>query len=304
MDESGPSGTPTPNPEAAAITSRLDAIELRLERLEATLQSAVREAEVASRPPAAAFPPPPTAQSIPQPPPSSPVAIESGTASETNVAGSRWDDVGTEAALKWTGFALVVAAAAFLVNTAINRGWIQPIHQLLAAIGVGLALAWTAVAWRTIRPRWSQASGIGSVLVLAISAGAANRWLEMIDVAPALVASIAIAVFGLVLALRIDRASVAATAATQALVLPLWLEAVYRYDLVWSTGWALTAVAAATVIGLRKNWSAPRTVVTALTGVVLPLVLADIGADATMAPWVVQALITALVAVAAAPLLL
>ncbi len=286
MDELAHTGDPLPEPASADLYARLDAIERRMERMEDALRAG---------PIATAGPPPP--------PVGPPLVMPQATMASRAVSTvNRWDNTSTEALLKWTGVGLVVAASAFLVNTAITRGWIQPVHQLLAAIGVGLALAWTAVNWHGNRPRWSQAAGIGSVLVLAVSGGAANRWLGLVDVPAALAACVAVAAFGLGLANRINRGSVALVALSQGLVVPLWLQAVERYDLVWTAVWALAAVAVA--LGGRLAWPIVRSATVATVGLLLPLVIADAGLEATSFPWVVQGLITALVVVAAIPVLL
>ncbi len=286
MDESGPLDDATTDRWRQAMEGRLDGIEQRLDRIATALEPSQ---------PAGPQPPPPP----PPPPP-----LQSTGEGRRRPDTKNWDSVGTESLLKWTGVGLVVAASAFLVNTAISRGWVQPIHQLLLAIAIGLALAWTAVDWRKTRPRWSQAAAVGSVMVLAVSAGAANRWLNLIDVPPALLASIAVAGFGLFLARRVERASVAALAFAQVLLNPLWLQADQRYDLVWSTVWVLAVVVAATAVARPTSWAAVRTSTVGLLALLLPLVIGDSSVSATGFPWLVQLLLTLIVVVMATPLLL
>lgn len=273
------------------MAARLTAIEDRLEQIERRLPA------VAAGPLA---PPPPTAAAA-NPAPAGPPAPHGTQPPQSS--GNRWEGANTENMLKWTGVALVVAACAFMVNNAITRGWVQPIHQLIAAVGVALVFAWLADNWNRSRPRWSLAAGVGSVLVLTVTTVAANRWLNLIDVPAALAATVVVAAFGIALAVRINRGLVASLALTQALAIPIGLEAIYRYDLAWSAAWTLVIAVAATALALTRRWPLVRISVLTAIGLTLPAVLADVGAASSPMSWLIQIIVAVLAVVAALPLL-
>jgi hypothetical protein len=178
-----------------------------------------------------------------------------------------------EALLRWVGIALVVLAAAFLVSTAINRGWISPELQLLGAamIGAGLlgASLWlsprrpaTPAADRhrgetvaaVLRRRWAVAFGIGGASVFIVSAAAAYGWLGLWTAGTGLaLVAIAAAISLLVaMATRLEPVAIASTAAM--FIAPTWAliiaDAPPLSTGLWLGGFAIVAL----VVGVDRRW--------------------------------------------------
>lgn len=172
---------------------RLDAIEARVEALEAELAELRRPSSLPAPParleaPTTQPPPPspgsrfiPAAPGLPAPTESrAPIAIES------------------ETVLKWAGVVLVVLAVGFAVSTAISRGWIGPELQLAGAVALSIALIAAGLRLRPTRMPWAHALCSGGVAAL-YTTFASNLFVDQTstDVAFAAVATVAVAGYAL-----------------------------------------------------------------------------------------------------------
>ncbi len=204
--------------------------------------------------PSASQPPPPSTPSIPsaQPLPPARAARRPGLVTE----------IGVEALLRWAGIVLVGLAAAFLVSTAVQRGWIGPELQLLGAtaIGGGLLLSARHLAGR--RRNWALALATGGAAVLIVCAGAGYRWLDLYDPVTGLVlvgVAAAIAVWAAI-DLRMEAVAVTATAAM--LVVPTWARIVADGPVPATGVWLVAFAIGATVVGVDRRWVLYRVVST------------------------------------------
>ena len=76
---------------------------------------------------------------------------------------NRRNPVRVEVAFTWVGVVLVVLAVGFAVSTAISRGWVGPVLQLVGAVGLSFALMSVGVLVRVRFPRWGTALACGGV---------------------------------------------------------------------------------------------------------------------------------------------
>lgn len=146
-------------------------------------------------------PPPPPPAGAPRTPPIPP-AIDSTPAPATPAAAGWLDALTTEVALKWAGLGLLFLAAAFLVSSAISRGWIGPELQLLGAATLGFALIASGITVADSLPRWAQPLALAGAAVLFTSSGAASQWLDIGGVTSGAAATTAVLVLTVTLSRR------------------------------------------------------------------------------------------------------
>ncbi len=198
-------------------------------------------------------PPPPSRHHQPPPPGKSPNPPPPPTGRPAPFPSF---DVTIEAALRWAGIALVALAAIFLVSTSIRRGWIGPELQLLGATFIGIALTVVADRLPSGRRPWALALANGGAVVVGVCAVAAHQWLGLIGADAGLAVVAAALAWSLLASVRLDMASVAATASTIALFSPSLMGASPQPLIV--TPALVAAIGAG--IGLWRDWPTLRLV--------------------------------------------
>ena len=195
--------------------------------------------------------------------------------------------VTAEMALRWAGVVLVVFSALFFVSTAISRGWIGPEVQLgLATLG-GAGLVATGVhldrRWGGERRPWSLALTNAGVVVLALCAGAAHGWLDLVGAGAASALIVVVLALAVVLADRFDHESLAISGLASALIVPGLVGVYDEFGDLGTGAWLLFLVAVTMALAGRYRWSAPRLLGLVVIGplmVVMTQDLADpVGSD-------------------------
>lgn len=175
----------------------------RLEALEARV--ALLEAELAQRSrPVSHLPPPPKPGATPTPPARPLIPAEVRAASSS----SEFD---AEAALKWGGVGLVVLALGFAVSTAVRRGWLGPVAQLVGALVLSGALIAIGLRLRSTRRPWTHTLVSGGVTGLLVTF-ASPLFLDRVEAEVAYLSTVAAAALGLALARVVPSEWVAAVA--------------------------------------------------------------------------------------------
>ena len=170
---------------------------------------------------------------------------------------SEWfEDVTTQVVLKWAGLVLLFLAAAFLVSTAISKGWIGPELQLVGAVAIASALI--ALGLRPTEKIRSWGSSLISVgvAILFTTAGAAYDWLDFGSVRISTVAAVLVVIVGLVLARVADSLLVAIVAFGGALIVPLWLEATDEFGYDTTVAYVLVLVVVFYALHIDRSWPA------------------------------------------------
>ncbi len=215
--------------------------------------------------------PPPRAEDLIRPAIPAPVPAPAGATMPTKPV--RNFEIGVEALLRWVGIALVVLAAAFLVSTAIDRGWITREMQLMGAAIIGSAMLANAVRllsgatsdsgagadssidqFKLTRRQWATAFGNGGAVVFIVSAGAAYGWLGLWTAGTGLGLVAVAAAISLLVAMRTRLESVAITSTAAMFVVPSWARIIVDAPVaatgIWLGGFAIVAL----VVGLEQRW--------------------------------------------------
>ena len=289
--------------ESQDLSERIDELELRLASIEHYLAQVTRPA--AQPPPprsiGAQSPPPhptgatPVAPLRPAPGPSGPSAP--GTSVERGPAVPRtWP--ATEQLLKWGGLALVFLAAVFAVSTAIDRGWIGPVLQLLGAILGGAGLVAGGVHLHRTRTAWGHPLVGAGLAVLFTSAGAAHGWLDLVPLWVAGLGVVAVSGLGTGLARMLGRQWLALIAFAGLIIVPTTLHA-------WDT-WSASVLALGLVggalvslaVSFAPDWPLLRIIVSYVAAVLLlPTAGAALGSE-RLGHRIVMTIAAALLAVA------
>ncbi len=109
--------------------------------------------------------------------------------------------IGVEEAFTWGGVALVVLAVGFAASTAISKGWVGPILQLIGAVALSLFLIVVGLRFRARRPRWSTALASGGVAGLYATFASSLFFQQTNDVTSYVMVSV-VAVLALLLMYR------------------------------------------------------------------------------------------------------
>lgn len=277
------------------LLERIDRLESRVAVLEA------RQVEPAalSAPPLPAAPLATSLQRVPPPPRPQDVMTPVVPAPQPARASVRFNEpIGTEPVLRWAGIALLFLAAAFLVSTAVSRGWIGPELQFLGAGALGVALLWWSLRIRSSSPAWALAAAHGGVGVLAVTAFAGWDGLDLYGRPTALVVTVAVVAAAVATAVLISRSSVAAIATVVAVLSPLAVGAPEAYPWVASSLWLFVVIVGFTAIGVERRWTSLRILVFVITAIPLLALSSRIGDDGTTVDLVIG-LCAAVVSVAA-----
>lgn len=226
--------------------ARVEALERRVERLEAELV-ALRTERAGPIPSRGAAAPP-----WPAPVVSPPAWQRQTSPAQPATFDAQRLEIDSETILKWGGVGLVVLAVGFAASTAISRGWIGPELQLAGAIALSLALVAAGVRLRATRPGWTHAlcsAGVAS----AHTTVASNLCLDQTSDQVAYAATAVIAVGGLALAHRIASEWVAAVTLAGGMI--AWL-VIGRHDVpvVANTVWVALLVGAAIWLAIERRW--------------------------------------------------
>ncbi len=188
------------------------------------------------------------------PPPAQPPISAGG---ETAGSSAGWlEEITTQLVLKWAGLVLLFLAAAFLVSTAISKGWIGPELQLVGAVGIASALI--ALGLRpTEKTRSWQSSLISvGVAILFTTAGAAYSWMDFGSIRISTIAAVLVVVVGVVLARVADSMLVALTTFGGSLIVPLWLDSADEFGIAAAVAYSLAIVVVFHVLHVERSWSA------------------------------------------------
>jgi len=254
--------------DEASSQDRIAALEARVAQLEQTIA-----ARAQPRGPAH-FTQPGSAQSqstLPQPPPPSapqttPAGEEMPWGHATEEPEARFgDSVSTEVVLKWVGLILVFLAAAFLVSTAIDRGWIGPELQLAGVILFGLAMIVGGMViveqWRG----WARSLVAVGVAILYTAAVASHEWLDLVWIGVATIGSIGVTMASIWLARRCNSLLVAMVGYLGAIVTPASLGAADEYGVGVGSAYLLIVAIVFLLLHIERSWAALYVVVGALS---------------------------------------
>ena len=181
----------------------------------------------------------------------------------------------SEVLLRWAGLGLLILAAAFVVSTAIRRGWIGPELQLAGAVALGVILVGAGLHPRATHRGWAQSLVIAGMLILFTSSGAAFEWLELGNINISMVATIAAGLASVGLSRRLDSVFIALTALLGLVVVPLWLSAPDYYDMPAVVAFALGLAVVFHALHVERSWPGLYVVVAATTMVVQLLASAE-----------------------------
>lgn len=196
-----------------------------------------------------------------QPPPPPPRSIDAATqempwghATEPEKS-SVGDAFSTEVVLKWAGFVLVFLAAAFLVSTAIDRGWIGPELQLAGVITLGLAMIVGGLRileqWRG----WGRSLVAVGIAILYISALASHEWLDLVWLGVATIGSIGVTLASIWSAGRCNSLLVAIVGYLGAIVIPGSLGAADEYGVGVASAYLLVVAIAFLLLHIERSWA-------------------------------------------------
>lgn len=209
----------------------------------------------------------------PPPPPPRPTAIAAQQAAVRPPArrvrppGSV-ESLTTEVVLKWAGLVLVFLAAAFLVSTAIDRGWIGPELQLAGVIALGLVMIGAGLhileQWRG----WAGSLVAVGVAVLYTSALASHEWLDLTWIGVATIASIVVTLASIWLARTCNSLLVAIVGYLGAIVTPSAVGAIDEYSVGVGSAYLLVLAIAFLLVHIERSWPVLYIVVGVLSMVV------------------------------------
>lgn len=239
---------------------RISALETRVAQLEAALAAATAPQPQTVQPqvpPQAHMAHSQSAQP-PPPPPRAPAAThEMPWGHATEPEKSRFGEaLSTEAVLKWAGLVLVFLAAAFLVSTAIDRGWIGPELQLAGVIALGLAMIAGGLRileqWRG----WARSLVAVGVAILYIAAFASHEWLNLVWLGVATIGSIVVTLGSIWLARQCNSRLVAIVGYLGAIVTPAGLGAADEYGVGVGSAYLLVVAIAFLLLHIERSWTA------------------------------------------------
>ncbi|MGI9607250.1 MAG: DUF2339 domain-containing protein [Acidimicrobiales bacterium] len=236
--------------------ARIEALEARVAQLEAELghTDVVVPAAVGGRIGAPSLDDPPP----PPPPPGArpsdaPITVAPATAPRPPRVVR--EPVSTEVVLKWAGLVLVFLAAAFLVSTAIDRGWIGPELQLAGTLAIGAVLIGAGL-WLLERFRnWAVSFVTVGVAVMYVAAVASHEWLDLVGIGVATIGSIIVAAGGWALSRHVDSQLVAAVSYLGAIIAPAAVGAADEYGSGPSSVYVLIAAAAFVALYIERRWA-------------------------------------------------
>jgi uncharacterized membrane protein len=160
----------------------------------------------------------------------------------------------TEVVLKWAGLVLVFLAAAFLVSTAIDRGWIGPELQLAGVIGLGLLMIGAGLRvpdqWRG----WASSLVAVGIAILYISAVASHEWLELVWLGVATIASIVVTLVSIWLARTCNSLLVAIVGYLGGIVIPGSMDAADEYGIGVGSAYLLVLAIAFLLLHIERSW--------------------------------------------------
>ncbi len=159
-----------------------------------------------------------------------------------------------EVALKWTGLGLLFLAAAFVVSTAITRGWIGPELQLAGAVAIGVAMITAGLRPIKAIEGWTLSLVSVGLGVLFTSAGASYDWLDLVGSGTALIGAGLVGVAGVALSRHLDREVVAGVTLGGWIILFVWLEGADRGSFTIA-GLTLLVVLVFFGLHLERGWS-------------------------------------------------
>lgn len=242
---------------------RISALETRVAQLEAALAAAPapqpQTVQPQVPPQAQAHMAQPQSAQPPPPPPRAAAAASQempwghATAPEKSSFG---DALSTEVVLKWAGLVLVFLAAAFLVSTAIDRGWIGPELQLAGVIALGLAMIAGGLRileqWRG----WARSLVAVGVAILYIAAIASHEWLDLVWLGVATIGSIVVTLGSIWLARQSNSRLVAIVGYLGAIVTPASLGAADEYGVGVGSAYLLVVAIAFLLLHIERSWTA------------------------------------------------
>lgn len=230
----------------------------------------------------------------PLPPPPGP-GDRVGAWPEPRAARSGGWGVDAETVLKWTGVVLVSLAAAFLVSTAISRGWIGPRLQLALAATGGAGLIAIALRLPVDRRPWSVALAHGGLVVLGICAGAAHGWLDLVPISVSVALAAGVLGVAVAVAARLEHSNLATNGLVVGLVVPGAIAAYDTFGPTFTAPWFVALVAVAATLAWLRGWWTPRLTGLAAIGPLLIVVADDTFGAGTTVRLVVQLSIVAAV---------
>ncbi len=250
---------------------RLDLLETRVADLEKEGVALRSELAAARRTP---YPPPPGRSvptsgivppadprvwPIPPPPPpngggSSVGLLVGGPSPATRPATKPAIEFTTEMAMKWAGLVLLFLAAAFMVSTAVSRGWIGPRLQLVGAIVGGLALIAGGLKLRD-REGWGESLVFVGLAVLFVCAGASWEWLDLGSAGLAAAMAVLVGALAIALARYMSAWTLALVALFGLIIDPIWLGLNNSLGLGISVLYLLIILGIFTFLYLEQRWA-------------------------------------------------
>ncbi len=239
---------------------RISALEKRVAQLEQALAAKGQRKVEMTTADASTVDPGTHSQARPPPPPPPPrpkaIAVqEMPSAQPSRAPTSRFGEaLTTEVVLKWAGLVLVFLAAAFLVSTAIDRGWIGPELQLAGAIALGLVMIVGGLRileqWRG----WAQSLVAVGVAILYISAVASHEWLNLVWLGTATIGSIVVTLGSIWLARTCNSLLVAIVGYLGGIVIPGAMGAADEYGVGVGSIYLLVLAIAFLLLHIERSW--------------------------------------------------
>ncbi len=256
---------PPRNPSGPGVNQRLSSLERRVAELER--ENSNLRAVLA---PTGAMPPPPMAEAAvpqasvgrsapsvwaqppaPPPPGPSPATSDPGIWRGETKPAFVWT---TELVIKWAGLGLLFLAAAFLVSTAISRGWIGPRLQLTGAALGGFALIAAGLKLRD-RKGWVEPLIQVGLSVLFVCSGAAWDWLDLGSPEISTITAVMVGILALALARYLLAWSLGLVGLAGLIIVPLWMDMNDSLGLGYSVLYLLGVLVVFTVLYLERNWA-------------------------------------------------
>ncbi len=161
---------------------------------------------------------------------------------------------GAELLLRYGGISLVVASAIFFVSTAISRGWIGPVAQLVIATLTSFAFIGQSFRFSEARRPWSITLAIGGTAALFVSGVVGFLGLELLTFTSAIAWLLASVGLFLVLSRLHDAESIAIASVPAALVGALLLFEGEFYEPMWLCLIGAIYVLAVTITTHGRSW--------------------------------------------------
>ncbi len=288
MDEETNS-VPVPPPDVAAPpwVKRLDRLETRVAELEKEGDALRSELAAVRRtpfppPPSRSVPPtglvPPTDPRVwPTPPPPPPVQGGSGLLVGGPIPNTRpvtkpAIEFTTEMAMKWAGLVLLFLAAAFMVSTAISRGWIGPRLQLAGAVVGGFALIAGGLKLRG-REGWGESLVFVGLAILFVCAGASWEWLALGSASLAATMAVLVGALAIGLARYLSAWTLGLIAFAGLILDPIWLAVDLKVGLGLSLLYLLIVLLVMTLLYIDQQWAALWTLTVLASAVIAMLMV-------------------------------